>query len=108
MGLHRFNETKIFTVKNDGPDQSAPLRVAIFGGNIPANQLDWISLFQANCSGKSLVPGDKCTVGVQASHMADNKTSETDLNVTSDNIQPPGGIAAPLIAGCDARLLPCH
>ena len=103
-----FNETKTFTVKNEGPAQSAPLRVAIFGGNIPANLLDLnFHIFQDNCSGKSLVRGDQCTIGVQESHTAENNTWETALNVTSDNIQPPGGIAAPLIADCHTRLQPC-
>jgi hypothetical protein len=103
-----FREVKTFTVKNEGPDQSLPLRVAIFGGNIPDNLLPLnFRLFQDNCSGKSLVRGDQCTVGVEATHTAENNTWETDLNVTSDNIQPPGGIAAHLIADCRARLEPC-
>jgi hypothetical protein len=103
-----FNETKTFTVKNEGPDTSQPLRVAIFGGNIPDNLLDLnFHIFQDNCSGKSLVRGDQCTIGVQESHTAENDTWQTDLNVTSDNIQPPGGIAAPLIADCHTRLQPC-
>jgi hypothetical protein len=84
-----FNETKTFTVKNEGPAQSAPLRVAIFGGNIPPELLDLnFHIFQDNCSGKSLVLGDQCTIGVQESHTAENNTWETALNVTSDNIQP--------------------
>jgi hypothetical protein len=107
--FHTFRETKIFTVKNDGPDTSQPLRVAIFGGNISEDRLrlEW-TLVQTNdfCPGKSLVPGDTCTVGVQSTHIADNTTSETFLNVSSDNSQP-GGWAAPLIAGCDANLMPC-
>jgi hypothetical protein len=106
--FHTFRETKTFTVKNDGPNASGPLRVAIFGGNIDENrlQLEW-TLFQDNCSGKSLVLGDSCTVGVQSTHIADNMTSETNLNVSADNSQP-GGWAAPLIAGCDADLMPCQ
>ncbi len=103
-----FNETKTFTVKNEGPDQSQPLRVALFGGNIPPELLIYnFNIFQDNCSGKSLVRGDQCTIGVQESHTAENNTWETDLNVSSDNSQPPGGIAARLIADCHARLQPC-
>ena len=106
--FHTFGETKIFTVKNDGPDTSGALRVAIFGGNISEDRLnlEW-SLFQNNCSGQSLVHGDSCTVGVESTHIADNTTSETFLNVSADNSQP-GGWAAPLIAGCDADLVPCQ
>jgi hypothetical protein len=107
--FHTFREQKIFTVKNDGPNTSQPLRVAIFGGNTSEDrqQLEW-RLFQTNdfCPGKSLVPGDTCTVGVESTHIADSTTSETNLNVSSDNSQP-GGWAAPLIAGCDANLVPC-
>ena len=81
---------------------------SIFGGNISEDRLslEW-GLVQTNdfCPGKSLVPGDTCTVGVESTHIADNTTSETNLNVSSDNSQP-GGWAAPLIAGCDARLMP--
>jgi hypothetical protein len=58
------------------------------------------------CPGKSLVPGGTCTVGVESTHIAENTTSQTNLNVSSDNSQP-GGWTAPLIAGCDARLMPC-
>ena len=107
--FHSFREQKIFTVKNDGPDTSQPLRVAIFGGNTSEDRqrLEW-TLFQTNdfCPGKSLVPGGTCTVGVESTHIADTTTSETNLNVVSDNSQP-GGWAAPLIAGCDANLMPC-
>ena len=106
--FHTFGETKIFTVKNDGPDTSGALRVAIFGGNISEDRrnLEW-GLFQNNCSGQSLVHGDSCTVGVESTHIADNTTSETFFNVSADNSQP-GGWAAPLIAGCDADLVPCQ
>ena len=106
--FHTFRETKTFTVKNNGPDTSQPVRVAIFGGNIDENRrnLEW-GLFQDNCSGKSLVRGDQCTVGVQSTHIADNLTSQTNLNVSSANSQPDGD-AAPLIAGCDADLVPCQ
>jgi len=106
--FHSFGETKIFTVKNDGPDTSQPVRVAIFGGNIDENRrsLEW-GLFQDNCSGKSLVRGDNCTVGVESTHIADNTTSQTNLNVSSANSQPEGW-EAPLIAGCDADLMPCQ
>jgi hypothetical protein len=106
--FHTFRETKTFTVKNNGPDTSQPVRVAIFGGNIDENRrnLEW-GLFQDNCSGKSLVRGDQCTVGVQSTHIADNTTSETNLNVSSANSQP-GGDTAQLIAGCDADLVPCQ
>jgi hypothetical protein len=103
-----FGETKTFTVKNEGPDQSLPVRVAIFGGNIPPELLDLnFNIFQDNCSGKSLVRGDQCTIGVQNTHTAENNTWETDLNVVSDNSQPPGGVAARLISDCRARLQPC-
>jgi len=107
--FHTFRETKIFTVKNDGPDTSGALRVAIFGGNIPEDRLSLnFTLFQTNdfCPGKSLVSGGTCTVGVEATHTAENTTFETNLNVSADNSQA-GGWAAPLIAGCDANLVPC-
>jgi hypothetical protein len=104
--FHSFGETKTFTVKNNGPDTSQPVRVAIFGGNIDETRLslEW-RLFQDNCSGKSLIRGDSCTVGVESTHVADNATSQTNLNVSSANSQP-GGDAVPLSAGCDARLEP--
>ena len=106
--FHTFSETKTFTVKNNGPDTSQPVRVAIFGGNIDENRLslEW-TLFQDNCSGKSLVNGDSCTVGVESTHIADTLTSQTFLNVSSANSQPDGDRAT-LIAGCDADLVPCQ
>ena len=108
--FHTFRETKTFTVKNDGPDTSQPVRVAIFGGNTSEDRinLEW-TLVQTNdfCPGKSLVPGDTCTVGVQSTHIADTLTSQTFLNVSSANSQPDGDVAT-LIAGCDADLMPCQ
>jgi len=102
-----FRETKTFTVHNLGPGTSQPLRVAIFGGNTSDAriELEW-TLFQDNCTGKSLVQGDNCTVGVQSTHEADTTVSQTFLNVSSDNSQQ-GGDQATLIATCKANLQPC-
>jgi hypothetical protein len=108
--FHTFRETKTFTVKNNGPDTSQPVRVAIFGGNIDENRrsLEW-GLVPTNdfCPGKSLMRGDTCTVVVESTHIADTLTSQTFLNVSSANSQPDGDVAT-LIAGCDADLMPCQ
>jgi hypothetical protein len=104
-----WGEIKTFTVHNLGPGTSQPLRVAIFGGNISEDRLilEW-RFFGLNdfCPGKRLVQGDSCTVDVESTHVADNMTSETFLNVSSDNSQQ-GGVAARLIATCKAAPVPC-
>lgn len=104
-----FRETKTFTVHNLGPGTSQPLRVAIFGGNTSDQRilLEWTLVPTSDfCPGKTLVQGDTCTVGVESTHEADTTTSQTFLNVSSDNSQQ-GGDAATLIATCKANLVPC-
>jgi hypothetical protein len=75
-------EVHTFTVKNySGPDQSQPLFRGIFGGN--ASPSAFVPV-QDNCSTKTLVVGDSCTVGVQSFA---NPGTNAFLVVGSDNSQ---------------------
>jgi hypothetical protein len=76
-------EIKIFTVKNNGPDQSQLLFTGVFGGN--ASPSEFVTV-QDNCRLKTLVLGDSCTIGVQ--HFGDaGAHHDTFLVVGSDNSQ---------------------
>jgi hypothetical protein len=75
------SEVHTFTVKNTGPDQSDPLRVETLGGN--ATPTSFV-VVQDNCSRKTLVVGDSCTVGAQSFA---NVGEDTNLLVGSDNSQ---------------------
>jgi hypothetical protein len=76
-------ETKTFTVKNNGPDQSLPLHRGIFGGNAgPAE----FTVVQDNCVTKVLVLGDSRTIGVF--HVGDTGAHhDAYLVVGGDNSQ---------------------
>jgi hypothetical protein len=81
----KFGETKTFTVTNLGPGQSLPLRVGLFGGNVPPTNV-FFTTFQDSCLSKTLVSGDQCTIGVQSAP-AGNATWDTFLVVSSENSQ---------------------
>jgi hypothetical protein len=85
-------ESKTFTVKNNGPDQSLSLHTGILGGN--AGPSEFVKV-EDNCVTKALVLGDSCTIKVQ--HFGDaGANHDSFLVVSSDNSQQ-GGASAHLV-----------